>query len=159
MVSLLHNEFDCQNQLWRKLCLSIHKNRYNYKQLNTYGFIWLHMELYFCIIIKLWTQNSTKHLECQLEFWTNIMIYNLYSIQEPLSILVVLAPSKEYVCRECVSTGAAGARTRRFLEHHLLHPLILRLLVLLSSFSYKTGTAVLAMYCRFGYRTVRLIEL
>ena len=28
--------------------------------------------------------------------------------------------------RECVSTGAAGARTRRSLEHHLLHPLILR---------------------------------
>ena len=32
--------------------------------------------------------------------------------------------------RECVSTGAAGARTCRFLGHHLLHPLILRLLVL-----------------------------
>ena len=32
--------------------------------------------------------------------------------------------------RECVSTGAAGARTRRSLGHHLLNPLILRLLVL-----------------------------
>ena len=32
--------------------------------------------------------------------------------------------------RECISTGAVGARTRRFSEHHLLHPLILRLLVL-----------------------------
>ena len=32
--------------------------------------------------------------------------------------------------RECVSTGAAGAQTCRFLRHHLLHPLILRLLVL-----------------------------
>ena len=31
--------------------------------------------------------------------------------------------------RECVSTGAAGARTRRSLRHHLLHPLILRLLI------------------------------
>ena len=30
--------------------------------------------------------------------------------------------------RECVSTGAAGARTSRSLGHHLLHPLILRLL-------------------------------
>ena len=29
-----------------------------------------------------------------------------------------------------VSTGAAGAQTRRSLGHHLLHPLILRLLVL-----------------------------
>ena len=28
--------------------------------------------------------------------------------------------------RECVSTGLAGARTRRSLGHHLLHPLILR---------------------------------
>ena len=27
--------------------------------------------------------------------------------------------------RECVRTGAAGARTRRCLEHHLLHPQIL----------------------------------
>ena len=35
-----------------------------------------------------------------------------------------------YWPRECVSTGAAGGRTRRFSEHHLLHPLILRLLVL-----------------------------
>ena len=31
--------------------------------------------------------------------------------------------------RECVSTSAAGARTRRSLGHHLLHPLILRLVV------------------------------
>ena len=30
------------------------------------------------------------------------------------------------VIRECVSTGAAGARTRRSLGHHLLHPLIFR---------------------------------
>ena len=32
--------------------------------------------------------------------------------------------------RECISTGEAGARTSRDLGHHLLHPLILRLLVL-----------------------------
>ena len=32
--------------------------------------------------------------------------------------------------RECVSMGAAGAQTRRYLGHYLLHPLILRLLVL-----------------------------
>ena len=31
---------------------------------------------------------------------------------------------------ECVSMSAAGAQTRRSLGHHLLHPLILRLLVL-----------------------------
>ena len=33
-------------------------------------------------------------------------------------------------CRECVRAGAAGARTRRTLGHHLLHPLILKPLVL-----------------------------
>ena len=32
--------------------------------------------------------------------------------------------------REYVSTGAAGARTRRSLGHLLLHPLILRVLIL-----------------------------
>ena len=32
--------------------------------------------------------------------------------------------------RECVSTGAEGARALRSLGHHRLHPLILRLLVL-----------------------------
>ena len=34
------------------------------------------------------------------------------------------------MCRECVSTGAAGAQNRRSLGHQLLHPLIMRLLVL-----------------------------
>jgi hypothetical protein len=34
------------------------------------------------------------------------------------------------VQRECVSTGAASAQTRRSLGHHLLDPLILRILVL-----------------------------
>ena len=31
---------------------------------------------------------------------------------------------------ECVRVGAEGGQTRRSLGHHLLHPLILRLLVL-----------------------------
>ena len=35
-----------------------------------------------------------------------------------------------YIYRECVRASAAGARTHRSLEHHLLHPLFLRLLVL-----------------------------
>ena len=36
----------------------------------------------------------------------------------------------EEICSEYVRAGAAGARTRRSLGHHLLHPLILRLLAL-----------------------------
>ena len=40
--------------------------------------------------------------------------------------------------RECISTGAAGAQTRRSLGHHLLHPLILRLLVLCAPAGFET---------------------
>jgi hypothetical protein len=35
--------------------------------------------------------------------------------------------------------GAAGARTRRSLGHHLLHPLILRLLVLCADFEAQSS--------------------
>ena len=41
----------------------------------------------------------------------------------------VCIPCPVQLRRKFVSTGAAGARTRRSLGHHLLHPLILRLLV------------------------------
>ena len=45
--------------------------------------------------------------------------------------------------RECVSTGAAGAGTRRSLGHHLLHPLILRLLVLCAPADFETQSSLL----------------
>ena len=45
--------------------------------------------------------------------------------------------------RECVSTGAAGARTRRSLGHHLLHPLILRLLVLCAPSDFDAQSSLL----------------
>ena len=32
--------------------------------------------------------------------------------------------TRQHSDRECVSTGAAGAPTRRSMEHHLLHPQI-----------------------------------
>ena len=50
-----------------------------------------------------------------------------HMMQENVFVVV-----KTYIInvRECVSMGAAGAQTRRSLGHHLLHPLILRLLVL-----------------------------
>ena len=43
-----------------------------------------------------------------------------------------IATNSELLClhRECVRAGAAGAQTRRSLGHHLLHPMILRPLVL-----------------------------
>ena len=43
--------------------------------------------------------------------------------------------------RECVSTGAAGAR--RSLGHHLLHPLILRLLVLCAPADFQAQSSLL----------------
>ena len=52
------------------------------------------------------------------------------------TILLVLSnaffksPKSIPTSRECVRAGAAGSPTRRSLGHHLLHPLILRLLVL-----------------------------
>ena len=57
--------------------------------------------------------------------------------------------TENYSSRECISRGAAGAQTRRTLGHHILHPQILRLLVLLkpadfeaqSSFSEQTAPA------------------
>ena len=39
------------------------------------------------------------------------------------------------------SMGAAGAQTRRSLEHHLLHPLILRLLVLCAPADFDTQSS------------------
>ena len=48
-----------------------------------------------------------------------------------------------YYYRECVSTGAAGAQTRRYLGHHLLHPLILRLLVLCAPADFEAQSSLL----------------
>ena len=45
--------------------------------------------------------------------------------------------------REFVSTDAAGARTRRSLGHHLLHPLILRLLVLCAPADFEVQSSLL----------------
>ena len=48
-----------------------------------------------------------------------------------------------FIYRECVSTGAAGAQTRRLLGHHLLHPLILRLLVLCAPTDFEAQSSLL----------------
>ena len=45
--------------------------------------------------------------------------------------------------RECVSAGAAGARTRRSLGNHLLHPLILRVLVLCAHANFEAQSSLL----------------
>ena len=45
--------------------------------------------------------------------------------------------------RECVRVGAAGAQTRRFLGHHLLHSLIFRLLVLCAPADFEAQSSLL----------------
>ena len=59
-----------------------------------------------------------------------------------LKVLSILKVA-EYITRECVSKGAAGARTRRSLEHHLLHPLILRLLVICAPADFEAQSSLL----------------
>jgi hypothetical protein len=50
------------------------------------------------------------------------------NIQLPISIFSFSIFSSK--ARKCVRAGAAGAQTRRSFGHHLLHPLILKPLVL-----------------------------
>ena len=45
--------------------------------------------------------------------------------------------------RECGRAGGAGSRTRRSLGHHLLHPLILRLLVLCAPADFEAQSSLL----------------
>ena len=50
---------------------------------------------------------------------------------------------KNIPCRECVSTGSEGAWTRRSLGHHILHPLILRLLLLCTLADFEAQSSLL----------------
>ena len=60
---------------------------------------------------------------------------------KPLHIgATILEHSKS---RECVRAGAAGSRTRRSLGHHLLNPLILRLLVLCAPADLEAQSSLL----------------
>ena len=69
---------------------------------------------------------ARQYLKLSLKFWA-------FMLQKCLSGPNNCVLSSLYYktsIRECVRVGAVGAQTRRSLGHHLLHPLILRLLVL-----------------------------
>ena len=68
----------------------------------------------------IWSRNFVEIIELRNGEWGEIIAKGAFpeSIEERLEH------------RECVSTGALGAPNRRSLEHHLLHPLILRSRVL-----------------------------
>ena len=59
-----------------------------------------------------------------------------------VNIYIYVFDIKINIFRECVSTGAAGPRTRRSLGHHLLHPLILRLLVLCAPSDFEAQSSL-----------------
>ena len=71
-----------------------------------------------------------KSVKCTLDDTKYIQIIIVFLVRNNLIGLNKNGGNSGFRSRECVSTGAAGARTRRSLGHHLLHPLILRLLVL-----------------------------
>ena len=52
------------------------------------------------------------------------------------------SPTNKTTPRECVRVGAAGAQTRRSMEHHLLHPQILKLLVLLKPADFEAHSSL-----------------
>ena len=57
-----------------------------------------------------------------------------------LFYIIILEVGTQRLARECVRTDAVGALTRRSLGYHLLHPQILRLLVLKVSKYRKQNT-------------------
>ena len=74
---------------------------------------WMYFKYGFCKKI---------HIYLWMNYWSDEHLF-LSSKSDPHVITTLES-------RECVSTGAAGAQTRRSLVHHHLHPLILRLQVL-----------------------------
>ena len=79
---------------------------------------------------------------CNLLHGFDIYLVNVKTMRKIAQIFVAFSEKLNFkknafksTSRECVSTGAVGAQTRRSLRHHLLHPLILRLLVQLVLFA------------------------
>ena len=81
----------------------------------------------------IWSRNFVEIIELRNGEWGEIIAKGAFleSIEERLEH------------RECVSMGALGAPTCRSLEHHLLHPLILRLLVLCAPSDFEVQSSIL----------------
>ena len=73
----------------------------------------------------------------------------------PLTIGALEGFCRSYHNRECVKTGAAGARTPRSLGHHLLHPLISRLLILCAPADFESQSIIFfVMECLLDSRVI-----
>ena len=101
----------------------------------------------------------TKKFAANLTSFQHYQIYltnhwQIFILTRQLFISILLS-----IHRECVSRGAAGARTRRSLGHHLLHPLILRLLVLCAPADFETQSSPgCTCTCRSKFLTHSLIH-
>ena len=97
-----------------------------------YPMVWYHLilsllKVHFCqkvLILSSYLQIDEHFTFLNLKIW----------------ILVVFRAVLAKGHRECVT---AGARTRRSLGHHLLHPLILRLLVLCAPTDFEAQSSLL----------------
>ena len=74
---------------------------------------------------------------------TQIEIPLAFCRRNDCRLIIINAKSCISNGRKCVRAGAAGARTRRYLGHHPLHPLILRLLVLCAPSDFEAQSSVL----------------
>ena len=81
----------------------------------------------------IWSRNFVEIIELRNGEWGEIIAKGAFPerIEERLEH------------RECLSTGALGAPTRRSLEHHLLHTLILRLFVLCAPADFGAQSSLL----------------
>ena len=71
----------------------------------------------------------SSRASCNTQFLFRILSENLFRFMRKCINCYLPLPYALSICRECVRAGSAGSRTRRFLGHHLLHPLIWRLLL------------------------------
>ena len=83
-------------------------------------------------------QRSLVYVLLPIEEFFRQILFSFWNLS--FKSLLLTCPSPH---RECVSTGAAGAQTRRSLGHHLLHPLILRLLVLCAPVDFEAQSSLL----------------
>ena len=77
-------------------------------------------------------QSLSYHYEGRLQLHLIGGFSDRNRVAHSLSVALLRKSISISIHRECVSSGAAGAQTRRSLGHHLLHLLILRLLVLIA---------------------------
>ena len=97
----------------------------------TYVFFTGVIQFVYCCLVGTFPFNAflSGFISCVGCFILGVCLRLQVSIFYYSRIYSLVHSKKIILARECVSTGAAGAQTRRSLGHHLLHPLILRLLI------------------------------